>query len=236
MSRSRICKIIFSLGLLLILISTGLAVFNFYDASRAEKEARATEAKIEARLEEMTSGSLAGAGELAGSGESAGSDGAAGFGGGVSGGSLEFVDGQDTDVVIPEMETMEIDGELYIGTIEVPSLGMKLPIISDWDSKKLKKSPCRYSGNYYSDDLVLCGHNYRGGRHFGPIKNITAGADVYLTTVTGDTLHYAVIRGEKLGPRQVEKMVSKTDWDLTLYTCTSNGSERLTVRCVRVED
>ncbi|MBD4334540.1 sortase, partial [Xanthomonas citri pv. citri] len=48
----------------------------------------------------------------------------------------------------PEMEmpTVEINGQECIGTLEIPSLGLKFPVISEWSDEKLKKAPCRYSG------------------------------------------------------------------------------------------
>ena len=42
---------------------------------------------------------------------------------------------------------------------------------------------------------------------------------------------------ETVQPTQIEKMTEKTadsaDWDLTLFTCTTGGSARCAVRCVR---
>ena len=41
----------------------------------------------------------------------------------------------------------------------------------------------------------------------------------------------------ELEPTQIEKMTTKTEdsdaWDLTLFTCTTGGSARCAVRCVR---
>lgn len=213
MNKRIIIKVLSAAGALLILSSIGLVVFNVLDAARAEEEARAVETVLEARREEMKPAVLT-VPEQTGS----------------------FDDKEKQPVLPKEMAAVEIDGELYIGTLEVPSLDMKLPVISDWDMNKLKKAPCRYSGSYYTDDLVLCGHNYRGGRHFNPLKNIADGADVYFTTVNDETIHYRVLRTEKLFASQVEEMITKTDWDLTLYTCTTRRGDRLTVRCVRVKD
>ena len=42
---------------------------------------------------------------------------------------------------------------------------------------------------------------------------------------------------ENLQPTQIEEMTEKTEesdeWDLTLFTCTTGGSARCAVRCVR---
>ena len=45
-----------------------------------------------------------------------------------------------------EMAIEEIDGRRYIGTIEIPALDKKLPVLEDWSYDNLKISPCRYTG------------------------------------------------------------------------------------------
>lgn len=133
-----------------------------------------------------------------------------------------------------EMPTIEIDGNTYIGILEIPSLKLTLPVMMDWSYKKLKISPCRYSGSYYANDFVVAGHNY--ARHFSPIKWIDIGKDVYFVNVEGVVFHYTVSNVETLKPTQVEDMIEgDADWDLTLFTCTTGGQSRCTVRCIKVD-
>ena len=72
----------------------------------------------------------------------------------------------------PEMEmpTVEVNGQECVGMIEIPALGLKLPIISEWSDAKLKKAPCRYSGSAYLKNMIIAGHNYR--THFSGIKRL----------------------------------------------------------------
>lgn len=143
---------------------------------------------------------------------------------------LEISDDKERDP--GEMPTIRIDGNDYIGLLEIPSLELSLPVIADWDYEKLKTAPCRYSGSYYTDDLVIAGHNYI--RHFSPLKRIDIGAEVYFTNAVGEVFRYTVSNVETLMPTQVEDMV-EGDWDLTLFTCTIGGRSRCTVRCIREE-
>ena len=135
----------------------------------------------------------------------------------------------------PEMEmpTAEIDSDRYIGLLNIPSLGLELPIMTDWSEQKLKLTPCRYAGSVYTDDLVIAGHNYRS--HFGKLVNLTEGDEITFTDVDGNLFFYEVAARETLMPTAVEEMTSG-DWDLTLFTCTFSGSNRTTLRCERVED
>ena len=135
-----------------------------------------------------------------------------------------------------------IDGYEYIGVLEIPSKDLSLPVMNEWDYTRLKISPCRFTGSYYSDDLVICAHNY--DKHLGRLLNIDLGVDVYFTNVEGLTIHYIVTNRETVEPTDVERMIENTgnsetsllDWDMTLFTCNLGGQTRCAVRCSRVED
>lgn len=129
-----------------------------------------------------------------------------------------------------EMGTLELDGEEYLGLLEIPSLNLQLPVMAEWDYDNLRTAPCRYSGSCFTNNLVIAGHNYSG--HFRDLKLLDIGADVYFTTVEGEVFHYTVDNLETLNPTQVETMITADNWDLTLFTCTVGGRSRCTVRCV----
>lgn len=139
------------------------------------------------------------------------------------------------------MPTKVVDGREYIGELEIPSLSLRLPVQASWDYDRLRVSPCRYTGSYATDDLVICGHNYPS--HFRGLLGVDIGADVYLNTVDGQRIHYLVTNREILRPTAIDQMVqnqgnsdSSADWDLTLFTCTIGGRTRCSVRCVRADD
>ncbi len=131
-----------------------------------------------------------------------------------------------------EMTEVEIDGFGYIGYLSVPASGLELPVMAEWDYDRLKIAPCRYTGSTKTDDLVICAHNYN--RHFGPIRNLSAGDEVYFTDMDGALWKYEVVTVEILAPSDVDVM-SAGDYDLTLFTCTYGGASRVTVRCERAE-
>ena len=132
-----------------------------------------------------------------------------------------------------EMPVEEIDGRRYIGTIEIPALKKKLPVLEDWSYENLKISPCRYSGSYYTDDMVLCAHNYSS--HFNGLRWIDPGEEVIFTTVDGVEYRYIITYRETLFPTEVDRLLAADeDCDLTLFTCYIGGRTRCVVRCVRV--
>lgn len=134
---------------------------------------------------------------------------------------------------VPDSERVVVlDGVNYIGIISIPSYNINLPVQSDWSLGKLKKSPCRYSGNVTDGSLIICAHNYQS--HFGKLKYIQKGELINYTDMSGNTYTYAVSEIETLGGYDVEGMKQEGDWDLTLFTCNYSGRQRITLRCERV--
>jgi len=127
-----------------------------------------------------------------------------------------------------EMPVVNYDGYDYIGVLEIPMLGLRLPIISQWSYPGLKIAPCRYVGSAYTNNMVISAHNYQ--RHFGRINELRPGNTVLFTDVDGNVFKYEVVLKETLAPNDVDSM-KYADFDLTLFTCTVGGSHRVTVRC-----
>lgn len=131
-----------------------------------------------------------------------------------------------------EMPTLEIDGQAYIGYLELPTLGLSLPVMSEWSYPKLRVAPCRYWGSAYDDSLVILAHNY--DRHFGRLQELAIGDPVQFIDADGVIYQYTVEKQEILEKPDVEKMVD-SGYDLTLFTCTYGGRHRVTVRLRRTK-
>ena len=134
--------------------------------------------------------------------------------------------------VAPEMEMPKSSvGEYdYIGVLDIPALGMNLPVVGELSYSALKVAPCRYTGSAYQDDLIIAAHNYSG--HFGKIKRLQAGDDVFFTDMDGNLFSYQMVSMEVLKDTAVKDMYSG-GYDLTLFTCTYSGESRVTIRCER---
>ena len=131
-----------------------------------------------------------------------------------------------------EMTVVEIKGEKYIGYVSIPELNLELPVMADWSYRKLRKSPCHYTGSTKTDDLVIFAHNY--SRHFGKLNRLSLGDEVIFTDMNGVVTKYQVVDTDELSAYAVEEMTAG-EYDLTLFTCTYGGRSRVTVRCDRVE-
>ncbi len=134
-------------------------------------------------------------------------------------------------------ETVLIDGMRFLGILSVPSKELELPILADYSYDMLDTAPCRYSGSYDTNDMVIGGHNY--SRHFSKLRSIKQGAEINFTSNDGTVYKYRVLRVEILEPTQIYNLINKmetNDWDLTLFTCTMSGETRCVIRCERQSD
>ena len=180
------------------------------------------------------SGNAPSGGNTSGSGTSSGT----GAPGGAEGSSAEpqlpdAMEYPDYELA-PEMPMpkVKVEGKEYVGVVSIPAIWKDLPVFDEWDYTKLNYAPCRYSGSVYMDNMIICAHNY--GSHFGAIRDLRYGDDVYFTDGDGNVFHYTVSEIENLRPNQTDALLDG-DWDLTLFTCTIGGRTRVVVRCFRAD-
>lgn len=132
-----------------------------------------------------------------------------------------------------EMPTVKVDGYECIGILSIPVLNLELPVLTDWSYAKLKKAPCHYYGSYYEGDFVIAAHNYKA--HFGRLSELRAGDVITFTDVNGIVYCYEVELLETLPKNATKEMIS-SGFDLSLYTCTPGGGNRVTVRCKSMQE
>ena len=138
----------------------------------------------------------------------------------------------DPEEIPAEMATIPVDGYDCIGILSVPVLELELPVLTDWSYVKLKKAPCLYYGTYYEKNFVIAAHNYKS--HFGRLSELQAGDLVVFTDVTGTDHFYEVALLETLPKEATQEMIA-SGFDLSLYTCTTGGASRVTVRCNTID-
>lgn len=136
-----------------------------------------------------------------------------------------------TATPVPEnMPVLTIDGEDFVAIIGIPALDLEFPVRNEWSKKGAKNSPCRYVGSVYTNDLIICAHNYSS--HFGRLKELKQGDEIILVDMNGEIYTYHVELTEEIHRYNVEDMIC-SGYDLTLFTCTLDAVSRVTVRCTR---
>ena len=194
-------------GLLLMAAALALTGYNLWDGLRAGQAAGETTARLEELMPEPASRAES-----------------------VLPGETEIPDYQ----LNPEMEmpTVTVGGGEYIGLLSIPALELELPVLGEWSYDGLKTAPCRYAGSAYSGGLIIAGHNYAA--HFGGLSQLREGDMLRFTDMDGNEFVYETAALEVLSGSDREGMESG-GWDLTLFTCTADGQNRVTVRAVRSE-
>lgn len=129
---------------------------------------------------------------------------------------------------MPEVQLPGLEEAGCIGILEIPSINLRLPVLSTWSYALLKKAPCRYAGSVYLDNMVIAAHNSKA--HFKKLSNLQEGDIITFMDAVGNEFTYSVAGIEILQPEEVDDMTSG-QWPLTLFTCTYGGASRVTVRC-----
>ena len=132
------------------------------------------------------------------------------------------------EMEMPEVSLPGLEEAGCIGILEIPTINIKLTVLSTWSYSLLKKAPCRYTGSIYLDIMVIAAHN--SDAHFKKISNLQEGDIVTFTDAVGNVFTYTVAGIELLQPDEVDNMTNG-QWPLTLFTCTYGGASRVTVRC-----
>ena len=204
MKRNRKGSVCIVLGTLLLLAALGLTAYNRLDSRRAGRVSAEAAQQLQAVLPEpAATPDDAPAGEML-----------------------------IPDYILDpnrEMPEREIDGEAYVAMLEIPSLELELPVLSHWSYDGLRIAPCRYSGSLYLNNLVIAGHNYT--THFAPLWSMRPGDAVIVTDMDGSRFRFVAAEIHTLSPDQVREM-TESEWDLTLFTCTADGSLRFAVCCI----
>ncbi|MCD8022281.1 MAG: sortase [Lachnospiraceae bacterium] len=196
-------KVLMLFGCMLLLGALALLAYNQWEAGEAEAALQDAQEKLESAMADF-----------------------------VPGNTVPVSTALDVEPEAGWMSVIEIDGYEYIGYLSIPRYGLELPVMSKWSYAGLKIAPGRYEGSVWTDDLIICAHNYE--RHFGNLINLTEGDEVTFTDVDGNVFCYEVVEVERLQPTAIEEMESG-DWALTLFTCTIGGQSRVTVRCARTD-
>ena len=124
--------------------------------------------------------------------------------------------------------------------LNIPSLGIYYPVISETSEELLKISLNKFWGGEPNavGNYCIAGHNYDGKDIlFGKLNKIQNGDIVELEDKTGKVLEYKVYNTFIVKPTNVECTSQLTNGrkEMTLITCDDGGKTRLIVKCRAVE-
>jgi sortase A len=128
------------------------------------------------------------------------------------------------------------DGKEYSSeaVLEIPSLNITYPVLSETSEELLKISVNKYWGPNPNEigNYCVVGHNYKNGKMFGKLSQMENG-DVAILTANNKSVSYEVYDKYVVEPDDVSctSQLTKGKRELTLITCTNYGTQRLVVKC-----
>lgn len=141
----------------------------------------------------------------------------------------DAADGVPDDRVNLTMPMLELDGENFIGLVEIPKYESALPIYGEWDTSKVSDFPCRYMGTLYDGSLILGGSDNQG--QFDFTKLITNDDVIYVTDVSGIRFSFVVTEVIKTTDVSTENLTAG-EADLVLFARNTYALDYTVIRCV----
>ena len=141
-------------------------------------------------------------------------------------------------------EGMKYNGFLTAGKIEIPTTGLKSPIISysEYSKSSLETAVCvvysttgeqntQGSGLNKPGNTVIAGHNYRNSRFFSNNKKLNIGDKIYVTDLDGKRMTYTIYDKFETDDTDTEYMTRDTQGavEISLTTCTDDSKARLII-------
>ena len=121
-----------------------------------------------------------------------------------------------------------------IGLIEIKSIKLNYPIISTYNEKLLKISPCRFYGPMPNKigNLCIAGHNYNSYKFFSKLKDLSIGDIVTIYDLSGNKLDYTIYKTYETDYNDLTCIDQNTNGkkELTLITCNNIKNKRRVVK------
>lgn len=120
-----------------------------------------------------------------------------------------------------------------VGTIEIPAINLKYPVLEDASKNAIEVSVGIYDGPGLNQigNTTIAGHNYRDGRFFSNNKKLVEGDKVYITDTTGQKITYVIYKIYTTSPEDSSYLDRDTEGrrEISLTTCTDDAKSRLII-------
>lgn len=124
------------------------------------------------------------------------------------------------------MPVLSLEGEDYIGILEIPAFGSALPVGAYWGNSS--RYPCRFSGSVYDRSIRIGATTQAGQYDF--YREISVGDTLYFTDMTGNRYSY-VVADIRYTRHASEETQDSRDADLTLFIQNVYAFEYIQIYC-----
>lgn len=133
-------------------------------------------------------------------------------------------------------KTSENSSPQVIGLIEIPTIKLNYPILSNMSDELLKISPCKFYGPNPNEagNLCIAGHNYDNYKFFSKIHKLKNGDTIKIHDVSGNIISYEVYENKEVNSDDISCTNQNTNGkrEITLVTCNNLNNNRVIIKAV----
>ena len=122
---------------------------------------------------------------------------------------------------------------IVVGTIRIPSINIKYPIMKEQSEEALEIGVAVLYGEGINKvgNTVIIGHNYVNGALFGRLGKLSKGKSIFIKDESGEEIEYTVYKVFPAKENDASFYNRETNGkrEITLSTCNKDGSARTIV-------
>ena len=126
------------------------------------------------------------------------------------------------------------DSFFIIGTIEIPSIEINYPIISNATDELLKIAPCRFYGPLPNKigNMCVAAHNFNDNRFFGNLYRLNIGDKINIFDSYNSEVSYYIYDKYEVNKADTSCTLQNTSGkrEITLVTCNNYNGNRLIIK------
>jgi sortase A len=152
----------------------------------------------------------------------------------IQSGITNIEDTFDDEVSDGSEQITTYKGFAVVGTIQIPAINLKYPILEKNSKKSLETSVVlMYTSNGVNEigNTVIIGHNYRNGTMFSNVDKLEKGDIIYITDTQGRKVKYSIYSIYRTSGSDSKYITRNTEGkrEISLSTCTDDSKARTIV-------
>ena len=212
---SKFLTILLVVAIIAIVVLLGFFGYDLYIKYFKDKDAQHAIAQFEQEIEDNNQNTVDIGGEIEGVGET-------------------NIGGDQTN-----KGKTQLSGYYVIGTIEIPKINIKYPVLENVTKGSIEVSVAMLSGPGLNQvgNTVIVGHNYRNGTMFSKLSKLSNGDTIYVTDYSGNRLKYTIYNIYETTAEDYDYSTRDTQGgiEISLSTCVTNNSKKRTIVWAKAE-
>lgn len=144
---------------------------------------------------------------------------------------LERTEGEPQDYSDAQMPVLQMQGEDFLGLLEISEYGVALPVGSSWESGDQNRYPCRFWGSVYDSSLIIGGSGRKG--QLDVCSRMDLGDKIRITDMTGTQFCFEVSGIDRRSHADMEIFQEKQS-DMILFVRDAMTLDYILVRCILI--